>query len=109
MNIKSNKSFGIVGYDIEGVNLCEMRQMSELKDRIYNVVASHVDDSKKNEYISDDDLRLMHAILCVFTKDYSNNTESEFDKFLKGAEKPVEQPKQEEKIEDEPIIDPYKD
>lgn len=92
MRIKSNTSIGVVGYNIMDVNLNEMRQMAELKNRINDVLASHTKDSKKKKYIDDDDLALMHAILSVFTKDYSNDIESEFDKFLKTEqEKPAEQ------------------
>lgn len=115
MNIKQNNSYGVESYNIERVNLNEMRQMVELKNRINDVLDSHTKDSEEKKYVDDNDLRLMRAILSVFTRDYSNNTESEFDKFLKAEqkkkkEKPVEQPQQqEEKIEDEPIIDPYKD
>jgi len=97
MTIKSNISTGVVGYNIMDVNLNEMRQMAELKNRINDVLVSHVKDSKERKYINDDDLKLMKAILSVFTKDYSNNTESEFDKFLKEQEKTAEQPKQKKK------------
>ena len=97
MNIKSKTSIGIVGYNIEDVNLNEMRQMAELNNRIKDVLASHAKDSKEKKYISDDDLHLMHAILSVFTKDYKDATTSAFDEFLKEQEKPVEQLKQEKK------------
>ena len=92
MTIKSITSTGVVGYDIMDVNLNEMRQMAELKDRINDVLVSHAKDSKEKKYINDDDLKLMHAVLSVFTKNYSNGTSSAFDEFLK--EQSVEQPKQ---------------
>lgn len=95
MTIKSNTSVGVVGYDIVDVNLNEMRQMAELKNRINDVLASHAKDSKEKKYISDDDLKLMHAILSVFTKDYKDATTSAFDEFLKAE--------QEEKKEKKPI------
>lgn len=90
MNIKSNESYGVVSYNIEDVNLNEMRQMAELKDKINNVLESHAKDSEKRKYVNDDDLKLMHAVLSVFTKDYKNNTESAFDAFLKEQQKTVD-------------------
>lgn len=90
MAIKSNTSIGVVGYNIIDVNLNEMRQMAELKNRINDVLASHAKDSKEKKYISDDDLKLMHAILSVFTKDYKDATTSAFDEFLKDKEKKEE-------------------
>jgi hypothetical protein len=97
MTIKSNISTGVVGYNIMDVNLNEMRQMAELKNRINDVLASHAKDSKEKKYVDDDDLKLMKAILSVFTKDYKDATTSAFDEFLKEQEKPAEQPKQEKK------------
>ena len=92
MNIKQNNSYGVESYNIERVNLNEMRQMAELNNRINDVLDSHTKDSKEKKYVDDDDLRLMRAILSVFTKDYSNNTESAFDKFLKEQEEKKEEP-----------------
>lgn len=106
MKIKGNKSYGIVSTDIIDVNNKEMQQMYELKNHLKNILDSHKEGSEKKEYASDDDLTLMHAILSVFTKEYESTQVSAFDDFLKEAEKPQQQ---EEKIEDEPIIDPYKD
>lgn len=96
MTIKSNESYGVVGYNIEDVNLNEMRQMAELKTRIDDVLISHKSDSKEKKYISDDDLKLMHAILSVFTKEYEPMPSSAFDNFLKQVEEQLK--KQEEKI-----------
>ena len=105
MTIKSITSTGVVGYDIMDVNLNEMRQMTELKNRINDVLVSHAKDSKEKKYINDDDLKLMHAVLSVFTKNYSNKTSSAFDDFLKEQNKPVEQPQQQENKRS--LSDPY--
>jgi len=102
MNIRSKQSYGIVGYDIEDVNLNEMRQMAELKNKINDVLKSHAKDSKEKKYVNDNDLKLMHAILSVFTKDYESTKESAFDDFLKEHEKenePKPQPKEPEEEE----------
>lgn len=102
MNIKKQTSIGVVGYDIDGVNLNEMRQMAELKNKINDVLKSHAKDSKEKKYVNDNDLKLMHAILSVFTKNYENATTSAFDDFLKEHEKensPEPQPKEPEKKE----------
>ena len=110
MKIKSEKTYAIVGTSILDINNKEMNQMHELNNRIKNVLDSHKEGSEKKEYISDDDLKLMYAILSTFTKEYADTQTSAFDKFLKEQDKPVEQPQQqEEKIEDEPLIDPYQE
>ena len=102
MNIRLKQSYAIVGYNIEDVNLDEMRQMTELKNKINNVLKSHTKDSKEKKYVNDDDLKLMHAILSVFTKDYESTKKSAFDDFLKEHEKenkPKPQPKEPEEEE----------
>lgn len=90
MKILKNHGTGVVSYDINNVNLNEMRQMHELKNRINDVLDSHKPESKEKKYINDDDLKLMHAVLSVFTKDYEGNTESAFDAFLKEQQKTVD-------------------
>lgn len=88
MEIKLNKQFSIASVSIENINGKEMRQMHELKNRIKNVLNSHKDNSEKKEYVSDDDLKLMHAILSVFTKEFADTQTSTFDKFLEEQNKP---------------------
>ena len=89
MNIKSEKSYAIVGTTICNINNREMRQMHELNARIQAVLESHKPDSKEKKYISDEDLNLMHAILSVFTKEYADTQTSAFDDFLNEENKPV--------------------
>jgi benzoyl-CoA reductase/2-hydroxyglutaryl-CoA dehydratase subunit BcrC/BadD/HgdB len=96
MKIESKQSYAIVSTTIRDINNREMRQMYELKNRINDVLASHKPNSKEKKYISDDDLKLTHAILSVFTKEYESTQTSAFDDFLKEQEKPVEQPKQQD-------------
>ena len=87
MEIKTIERYAVVATDINGINNKEMRQMHELKNRIDDVLISHKPDSKEKKYISDDDLKLMHAILHVFTKDYSSTQTSAFDDALKEFSK----------------------
>ena len=87
MKIKGNKSYGIVSTDVMDINNKEMNQMFELNNRIKNVLDSHKEGSEKKEYVSDDDLKLMSAILSVFTKEYESTQTSAFDDFLKEQEK----------------------
>ena len=96
MTIKSNREMCICTTDVRDINNKEMRQMHELNNRIEDVLASHKPESKEKKYINDDDLKLMHAILSVFTKEYKNTQTSAFDDFLKEQDKPAEEPKQEE-------------
>jgi predicted RND superfamily exporter protein len=105
MKIESKQSYAIVSTTIRDINNREMRQMYELKNRINDVLASHKPDSKEKKYISDDDLKLTHAILSVFTKEYESTQTSAFDDFLKEQDKPVEQPQQQETKQS--LSDPY--
>lgn len=91
MEIKTIEKYAVAATDIKGINNKEMRQMHELKNRIDDVLISHKPDSTEKKYISDDDLKLMHAILSVFTKEYSNTQTSAFDDFLKEAEEQLKQ------------------
>lgn len=105
MKIISNREYAIASTDVRGINNKEMRQMHELKNRINDVLASHKPDSKEKKYISDDDLKLMHAILSVFTKEYESTQTSAFDDFLKEQDKPAEQPQKQETKKS--LSDPY--
>lgn len=92
MKIESNEACAIVSTTICDINNREMRQMWELKNNIKNVLSSHKPDSKEKKYIGDEDLKLMYAILSVFTMEYANTQASAFDDFLKEAEKSAEKP-----------------
>lgn len=83
MKIIENREYAVVNTDIRNINNKEMRQMHELNNRIKDVLDSHKPDSKEKKYVNDDDLRLVHAILSVFTKNFSNTQTSVFDEFLK--------------------------
>lgn len=91
MNIKIERSLGMTGVTANDINMKELRQMHELKTRIEDVLKSHAPESKEKKYIDDDDLKLMRAVLHVFTKEYSATQTSVFDDALKELEKPVEQ------------------
>lgn len=94
MNIKIERSLGMTGVTANDINMKELRQMHELKTRIEDVLKSHAPESKEKKYIDDDDLKLMRAILHVFTKEYSATQTSAFDDALKELEKPVEEDKE---------------
>lgn len=91
MKVIQNREYALASTDVRGINNKEMRQMYDLNKRIIDVLASHDEKSEKKEYISDDDLLLMHAILGFFTKEYSYTQESEFDKFLKEEQEAHEE------------------
>lgn len=96
MIIKSNREYCLSSTDVRDINNKEMRQMYELNSRVKDVLDSHKPDSKEKKYIGDEDLKLMHAILSVFTKEYSSTQTSAFDDFLKEQDKPAEEPQQQE-------------
>lgn len=83
MTVSPNYGNGITSIDVFSINLLEIQQMLQMRDRIAHVLNTHEGKDSKNEYLSDDDLRMMHAILTVFTRPMENSLESEFDKYLK--------------------------
>ena len=91
MKIEIEWSLSITGATAKDINMKELRQMHELKTRIEDVLKSHAPESKEKKYVSDDDLKLMRAILHVFTSEYSPTQTSAFDDALKELEKPVEE------------------
>ena len=82
MEIVKNETRAITSVDVRGINCKEMQQMDALKSRIAHVLDTHKCEDKKNEYLTDDDLQLMFAILHVFTKGYSDSISSAFDNAL---------------------------
>ena len=96
MKIKIEESLGMTGVTAKDINMKELRQMHELKTRIEDVLKSHASESKEKKYIDDDDLKLMRALLHVFTKEYSTTQASAFDDALKELEKPVEEDKEDD-------------
>jgi hypothetical protein len=89
MKIVSNREYCLASTDVRGINNKEMRQMHELKNRIAEVLNSHLPNVKEKKYVNDDDLKLMHAILSVFTKEYSSTQTSAFDDELKAIDEKV--------------------
>ena len=94
MIIKSKTDWAIVSTDICELNNKEMRQMYELRLRIGEILDNHdaSDEQlkkvgKSRMYIGDDDLKLMFAILSVFTKDFASTQCSSFDNFLEELAK----------------------
>ena len=66
-----------------------MRQMCELEQRIAEVLFSHINkvdangNTIKPQYLNDDELRMMRAILYTFTRSYQDVNSSSFDTTLK--------------------------
>lgn len=89
--MRTNVNYGqaIMSVDILDINAVEMRQMCELEQRIAEVLFTHINKvdangkPMKKQYLSDDELRKMRAILYTFTRDYHSSTESMFDATLK--------------------------
>ena len=90
MKIRTFSGSAVLATSIEELNGREMRQMFEMRKRIETVLKSH-EDGKKKQYLNDDELKLIHAILYVFTKHMGDSLESEFDKAIEQLDA-VEQP-----------------
>lgn len=89
MTTKENYGKAIVSVDILDINAVEMRQMCELEQRIAEVLFSHINkvdtngNTIKPQYLNDDELMMMRAILHTFTKGYQTSMLSAFDTTLK--------------------------
>lgn len=86
MRINKNYGEGVTSLDILNLNMVEVRQMVEMKQHIAEVLNSHNDKETKNKYLSDDDLKLLHAMLVVFTKEIELESSSAFTAELKAIE-----------------------
>lgn len=92
MRINSKRGFGVISTSIEEINNVEMRQMVEMKQKVKRILDSHKDNEKK-EYISDDDLTIIFAMLSVFTEGQEDEWfTSSFDDFLKKQETEAAEP-----------------
>lgn len=64
------------------INLRELMQMAEMKERIAHVLNTHKDEKLKKEYLSDDELEKIMTILVVLTREYEGCEPSAFDEAL---------------------------
>jgi hypothetical protein len=98
MEIKLNKAFGVVSTSLTVTNR-EMDELCEMKERVIRVLNTHNDEKVKNEYLSDTELKMLHAILHALTKEYDFSRVSTFqdtyDELYSKKDAP-ETPQQEE-------------
>lgn len=92
---------GLIGLDVRDINMVETRQMCEIKERIAHVLNTHRNEELKNEYLTDEELEMIHAILHVFTKEAELETKSAFTDALKELKS---SPKQDANEESETLI-----
>lgn len=78
MKIEKSIGQGVIGLNVYNVNLIEVRQMMEMKERIAHVLNTHCDEKLKNEYLTDEELEKILVILHVFTRDVELETKSAF-------------------------------
>jgi hypothetical protein len=79
MKISKSHGTGVVSYDILDINPLEMHEMCAIRARVFTVLKSHQKWHKgKKEYLSDDELETIAAILTEFTKDADKLAESIF-------------------------------
>lgn len=94
MKVIKNREYCVSSVDVRGINANEMETMVKLNEKIIDVLASHATDSKK--YVSDEDLKLMSAILSVFTEDFKIEMKNSFFDYLEKQKKVDAQPAQPE-------------
>lgn len=70
------------------INLRELMQMAEMRDRIAHVLNTHKDEKLKKEYLSDAELERIMTILVVLTKEYEDCEQSAFDEALMQLRQP---------------------
>lgn len=96
MKIIKNREYCVSSVDVRGINANEMETMVKLNEKIIDVLASHAADSKEKKYVSDEDLKLMSAILSVFTEDFKIEMKNSFFDYLENKKKVDAQPAQPE-------------
>lgn len=99
MTTRENYGKAIVSVDVLDINSVEMRQMCELEKRIAEVLFTHINkidadgNAIKPQYLNDDELRLMRAILYTFTKGHQTSMSSAFDTTLKELKEQEPKPR----------------
>ena len=69
---------GAVAYNVIGLTPLEMHELCSMRKRIHQVIESHHKDSKKKEYLSDDELITIVSMFGVLTQGCSTLEESSF-------------------------------
>lgn len=87
MEVKGIKGTGIGSYDILNVSPSEMDKMIEVRNNVFEILKSHDKNSKKKQYISDEQLEYIWVMLCVLTEGVQHRSENSFDKKLKEIKK----------------------
>ena len=87
MEVRGVKGTGIGSYDILDVSPSEMDKIIEVRNNVFEILKSHDENSKKKQYISDEQLEYIWAMLCVLTEGVQHRGENSFDKKLKEIKK----------------------
>jgi len=74
---------GAVAYNVIGLTPLEMHELCSMRKRIYQVLESHHEGSKKKEYLSDDELIILVSMISVLTQGCDTLEESSFTKHRK--------------------------
>lgn len=110
MTTKENYGKAIVSVDVLDINSVEMRQMCELEQRIAEVLFSHINKVDANgkaikpQYLNDDELRMMRAILYTFTKGHQTVSSSSFDATLKELKEQEPKPQSKHRTPDDDLF-----
>lgn len=86
----------IVGKHV-AFTMVEIRQISEVLNKVEKVIESHNDDKAKNLYLSDDDLYRLEAIFMCILESESDYATTCFDKYEESMRK-MRQEKSQESI-----------
>jgi hypothetical protein len=81
MEVKLKKDFGVVAKSCE-FNMYELAQMEETRREVERILNNHKANDKKTEYISDDTLRMVNAILATIVAEDAPQKTSSFTEFL---------------------------
>lgn len=58
----------VESYEIKGILRVDMYKMTKVYNRVMHIIGNHLDESAKKEYLNDDDLYDIAAILDVLTE-----------------------------------------
>ena len=99
----------VESYTISGVTNADMHKMTQMHKQVTSIIANHLDKkAEKKEYLSDDDLYDIAAVLDVLTENNRVCTiksvfEERKEELLKMHKELVEAPVGEQNIEDAPF------
>jgi hypothetical protein len=82
----ANWGTGVSSYDVKDISTKEMDEIVALRNKLAKIIRNHHTKCEKKEYLSDDDVLRIWAVLSVIAGNHEARPTSSFEKFLTDNE-----------------------